>query len=88
VARRVIQKAFDVLPSGGGMILCDYMINAERTGPAVSAFLSLSLNFRGGAGRVHDANEFRSYLEAAGFRVEKVEEFVAGSLGWATATKP
>jgi cyclopropane fatty-acyl-phospholipid synthase-like methyltransferase len=87
-ANHVIRKAYDVLPSGGGMILCDYMINAERTGPAVSAFLSVSLCFRGGAGKVHDAHEFRAYLEAAGFRVEKVEEFVPGSLGWATARKP
>jgi predicted nicotinamide N-methyase len=87
-AKQVIQKAYDLLPSGGGMILCDYMINAERTGPPVSAFLSVSLNFRGGSGKVHDANEFRAYLEAAGFRVEKVEEFVGGSLGWATATRP
>jgi cyclopropane fatty-acyl-phospholipid synthase-like methyltransferase len=87
-ARLVIQKAYDVLPSGGGMILCDYMINAERTGPAVSAFLSVSLCFRGGTGKVHDAGEFRAYLEAAGFRVEKVEEFVPGSLGWATARRP
>lgn len=87
-ARRVIQKAYDALPSGGGMILCDYMINAERTGPPVSAFLSVSLNFRGGSGKVHDAAEFRAYLEAAGFRVENVGEFVPGSLGWATATKP
>lgn len=87
-AKRVIRKAYDVLPAGGGMILCDYMINAERTGPAVAAFLSLSMNFRAGAGRVHNANEFRAYLEAAGFRVEKVEEFVEGSLGWATASKP
>jgi predicted nicotinamide N-methyase len=87
-AKRVIRKAYDVLPSEGGMILCDYMINAERTGPPVAAFLSVSLSFRGGTGRVHDANEFREYLEAAGFLVAGVEEFVEGSLGWATATKP
>lgn len=87
-ARQVIQKAYDVLPSGGGMILCDYMINAERTGPPVAAFLSISATFRGAAGKVHDANEFRAYLEAAGFRVEKVEDFLEGSLGWATAVKP
>jgi SAM-dependent methyltransferase len=87
-ARRVIRKAYDVLPSGGGMILCDYMIDADRAGPPVSAFLSISLEFGGGSGKVHDANEFRAYLEEAGFRVERVDEFVEGSLGWATATRP
>jgi hypothetical protein len=78
-AKRVIRKAFDVLPAGGGMILCDYMINAERTGPAVAAFLSLSMNFRAGAGRVHDANQFRAYLEAAGFRACFTPFSVTGS---------
>jgi ubiquinone/menaquinone biosynthesis C-methylase UbiE len=87
-AKQVIRKAYDVLPSKGGMILCDYMVNAQRTGPPVAAFLSVSLNFRGGTGKVHDANEFREYLETAGFRVEGVDEFVEGSLGWAIATKP
>jgi hypothetical protein len=88
VARRVIRKAFDVLPSGGGMILIDYMLDAARCGPPVPAFLSLSLEFGGAGGKVHDEREFRAYLEDAGFRVERVEEFLEGSLGWATARKP
>jgi ubiquinone/menaquinone biosynthesis C-methylase UbiE len=87
-ARRVVKKAFDALPAGGAMILCDYMLNGERTGPPVAAFISLSQVFSGGQGRVHSAADFREYLSSAGFRVEKVEEFLEGSMGWATAVRP
>ena len=30
---------------------------------------------------------FASYLGDAGFAVDKVEEFLVGSMGWATGTK-
>jgi ubiquinone/menaquinone biosynthesis C-methylase UbiE len=87
-ARRVVKKAHDILPSGGAMIICDYMLNSERTGPPVAAFLSLAQAFQPGGGVVHSATDFREYLESAGFRVLKVEEFLEGSLGWAVASKP
>lgn len=87
-AAGVIRKAFDALPSGGAMIICDYMLDDERTGPPVAAFISLSQAFSAGHGRVHTGADFARYLEAAGFQVEKVEEFLEGSMGWATAVKP
>jgi len=87
-AHRVVKKAYDILPSGGAMIICDYMLNSERTGPPVAAFLSLAQAFQPGSGVVHSATDFKKYLEAAGFRAPKVEEFLEGSLGWAVASKP
>lgn len=87
-AGRVVKKTYDVLPHGGAMIICDYMLNDEKTGPPVAAFLSLAEAFQPGGGKVHSGAEFRRYMEAAGFRVERVEEFLEGSLGWATAVKP
>jgi ubiquinone/menaquinone biosynthesis C-methylase UbiE len=87
-AERVVKKAYDVLPSGGAMIICDYMLNDEKTGPPVAAFLSVAQAFQAGTGKVHTGAEFRRYMETAGFRVYKVEEFLEGSLGWATAIKP
>jgi len=88
VAAGVVRRAFAALPSGGAMIFCDYMLNAQRTGPPVAAFLSVSQAFSPGGGQVHSAADFRRYLEQAGFVVEKVEEFLEGSMGWATAKKP
>jgi 3-hydroxy-5-methyl-1-naphthoate 3-O-methyltransferase len=87
-ARRVVKKTYDVLPHGGAMIICDYMLNDEKTGPPVAAFLLLSQIFEAGSGRVHSGTEFREYMEAAEFRVTNVGEFLEGSLGWATAVKP
>lgn len=87
-ATRVVKKAYDILPHGGAMIICDYMLNDAKTGPPVAAFLALAETFQPGSGKVHTGAEFREYLEAAGFRVAKVEEFLEGSLGWATAIKP
>ena len=87
-ARQVVKKAYDVLPHGGAMIICDYMLNDGKTGPPVAAFLSIAQAFQPGNGKVHTGAEFREYLQAAGFRVEKAEAFLEGSLGWATAVKP
>lgn len=87
-AREVVKKTYDVLPHGGAMIICDYMLNDEKSGPPVAAFLSLSQVFQAGHGKVHTGAEFTQYMEAAGFRVTTVGEFLEGSLGWATAVKP
>ncbi|MDX1385526.1 MAG: methyltransferase, partial [Thermoanaerobaculia bacterium] len=87
-ARDVVARAFAALPSGGAMILCDYMLDDDRSGPPTAAFISVSQIFSGGAGGVHSGADFRGYLEAAGFRVDRVEEFLEGSMGWAVGVKP
>jgi len=88
MARKVVANCFAALPSGGAMIICDYMLNDDRTGPPMPAFISLRQGFMAGDGHVHSGAEFRSYLEAAGFTVDTVDVFLEGSLGLATATKP
>jgi hypothetical protein len=87
-ARGVVRRSFAALPSRGAMILCDYMLNDQRTGPPVAAFINLSQIWSSGGGGVHSGADFRGYLEAAGFRVERVEEFLEGSMGWAVGIKP
>ena len=87
-ARQLYQKAFDILPSGGGMIVIDYMLNAERSGPAVPAFIDLGQYFSSDEGRTHTAVEVSDYLADAGFRVEGSREFIPGSLDMVWAKKP
>ncbi len=86
-ARRVVANAYKALPAGGVMIICDYMLDDDRAGPPVAAFISVSQAFSGGRGGVHSGADFASYLSDAGFTVDKVEEFLVGSMGWATGTK-
>ena len=64
------------------------MLDDDRCGPPVAAFSSASQIWSGGTGGVHSGADFRGYLEAAGFMVERVEEFQEGSMGWAVAVKP
>jgi SAM-dependent methyltransferase len=87
-ARRVVRHAYDALDPGGAMIICDYMLNDERTGPPVAAFMTVAQAFSPGHGRVHSGADFAGYLTGAGFEVVKVEEFLAGSMGWAIGRKP
>jgi SAM-dependent methyltransferase len=87
-ARRVVRNAHEALAPGGAMIICDYMLNDERTGPPVAAFMTVAQTFSPGRGRVHSGADFASYLADAGFEVVKVEEFLAGSMGWAIGRKP
>ena len=87
-ARKVVSNAYAALPASGAMIICDYMLNDERTGPPVAAFISVSQTFSPGKGRVHSGADFASYLGDAGFEEVKVEEFLAGSMGWAIGHKP
>ncbi len=87
-ARRVVRNGYAALVPGGTMIICDYMLNDERTGPPVAAFISVSQAFSPGTGGVHSGADFASYLSDAGFEVTKVEEFLPGSMGWAIGMKP
>ena len=49
--------------------------------------MTLVLPNRLGSGRVHSGADFAGYLSDAGFKVDKVEEFLEGSMGWAIGKK-
>jgi hypothetical protein len=83
----IVANAYKALPVGGVMIICAYMLDNDRGGPPVAAFISVSQALSGGRGGVHSGADFASYLSDAGFSVDKVEEFLVGSMGWATGTK-
>lgn len=86
-ARQLYKKAFDVLPSGGAMIVIDYMLEDDRSGPPVAAFIDLGQYFSSDEGRTHTAAEVSGYLTDAGFEVLGRREFIRGSLGMVWGTK-
>lgn len=87
-ARQLYQKAFDILPSGGGMIVIDYMLEDDRGGPPVPAFIDLGQYFSSEEGRTHTAEEVSDYLAGCGFEVSGRRDFIPGSLGMVWAKKP
>ena len=87
-ARQLYQKAFDILPSGGGMIVIDYMLEDDRGGPPVPAFIDLGQYFSSDEGRTHTLAEVSDYLAGCGFEVSGRRDFIPGSLGMVWAKKP
>lgn len=84
----LINKAVDALESGGTMLIIEYMLNDDKTGPLDSAFRHLMGLAPGREGRVNTGAEFCEYLRKAGCIDMKVSEFIPGSLGRVTGRKP
>jgi len=69
-AKRLLRRSFDALPSGGGMIVIDQMLNKDRSGPLIPALYALVQKFYSDESRTHSIVEVSDYLAEAGFRVE------------------
>ena len=85
----LIKKAYDAVEPGGGIIILDYMLDDDKTGPMEPAFVHLTGGIsQTNPGRVNTGAEFREYLSKAGFVDIEVSEFVPGHIGKVTANKP
>ena len=84
----LINKAGEVLEPGGTMLIVEYMLNDDKTGPLDSVFRHLMGLAPGREGRVNTGAEFCEYLRKAGCVDMEVTEFVSGSLGRVTGKKP
>ncbi len=85
----LINKAFDAVKPGGGIIILDYMLSDDKTGPMEPAFVHLAGGIsQTNPGRVNTGAEFREYLSKAGFADIEVSDFVPGHIGKVIAKKP
>jgi 8-O-methyltransferase len=86
----LINKAFDAIEPGGGILVLDYMMNEDRSGPMDSVFRHLGgIMSPTNPGYVNTAAEFTLYLSRAGFvDVETNETFLPGSVGMVAGRKP
>jgi hypothetical protein len=71
VNKRTFRKAFDSMVSGGLLILQEQMLNADKTGPVLSALIGVNQLIHTPAGAAYSDKEISSWLEEAGFK--KVE---------------
>jgi len=86
----LIKKAYDVLEPGGTILIVDYMLNENKTGPITSVFYHLGgVLSQTNPGRVNTGAEFCEYLKKAGcVDMEIREDFLPGSVGMVTGRKP
>lgn len=86
----LINKAFDAVEPGGGILVLDYMMNEDKSGPLDSVFRHLGgILSPTNPGYVNTAAEFSRYLARAGFvDVAANDRFLPGSVGMVTGSKP
>jgi hypothetical protein len=87
--RAILRKCFDALPPGGAVVICELLVNDEKTGPPPAALMSLNMLVETVGGRNFTPAEYRSWLEDIGFRDTKVVWFeAAGANGAVIGHKP
>src|SRR2546421_8060300 len=87
--RVILGKCFAALPPGGLVLVCEVMMNDEKTGPELAALLSLNMLIATEGGCNYTWSEYAAWLEAAGFReVQHVPVPSTGGLGILVGRKP
>lgn len=69
--RLLIGKAYRALRPGGRLVIHDFMVNREKTGPLFSALFSVHLAVYTESGRTYSEEEYAGWLKGAGFTVSR-----------------
>lgn len=65
--RSLVKKIFDSLPKGGIIIISEWLLNDEKTGPISSALMGLNMMIETEGGRGYSFVEIRKMLKDTGF---------------------
>ena len=68
VNKKSFKKAFDSMVSGGILLVQEQMLNADKTGPALSALIGVNQLIHTPAGAAYSDKEIAGWLEEVGFR--------------------
>jgi predicted O-methyltransferase YrrM len=87
--RRILQKCYAALPSGGAVMICELLVNEAKSGPAPAALMSLNMLIETTGGRNYTAGEYGAWLRDIGFRrIRTVRLAGAGADGVVIGYKP
>lgn len=87
--RRILAKCHAALPAGGAVIICELLVNDEKTGPPAAALMSLNMLIETRNGRNYTAGEYRRWLADAGFHKLRTIRFRSpGADGAVIGLKP
>lgn len=65
--RTLLQKIHDYLPKGGMLIITEFLLNEDKTGPAFAALFGLNMLIASQDGKAYTEKEIRQLLQNAGF---------------------
>jgi hypothetical protein len=85
--RMLLGKLHDALDSGGALIVCEVMLNPERTGPADAALMGMNMLVETEGGRNYSETELTTWFEEAGFTDVRVRRFEAAGANGAVIGK-
>jgi hypothetical protein len=74
--RLLLEKAYEALPQGGALIVCDTLIDDERRENVFGLLMSLTLLIETQAGFVYTRADCSSWMRDAGFRETYIEHLV------------
>jgi 3-hydroxy-5-methyl-1-naphthoate 3-O-methyltransferase len=84
----LLRKSFEALDRGGAVLICELLVDDDKTGPVPAALMSLNMLVET-AGRNYTAAEYSDWLTQVGFVDPQVVPFEApGANGVVTARKP
>lgn len=69
--RLMLRKGYKALNPGGRIVVSEFTLNEDRTGPPAGAFFSVNMLVNTPGGSAYTSAEISQWLRAAGFVVEK-----------------
>jgi SAM-dependent methyltransferase len=66
--RSALRRSFEALSPGGAIMIRDFLLDADRSGPLFSLLFSLHISLHTFAGRTYAVDEMAVWCEVAGFR--------------------
>jgi SAM-dependent methyltransferase len=86
--RALLDKCFAALPPGGVLLICELLLNPERTGPPAAALMGMNMLVGQLEGKNYAETEYLSWLSDAGFTGLDIVRFEsAGANGVVIARK-
>ncbi|WP_199826233.1 methyltransferase [Streptomyces sp. SBT349] len=77
--RALLRKCHEALAPGGALLVCELLLNPERTGPPGAALMGVNMLVETGAGRNYAEDEYLSWIREAGFTGAEIRRFDAAS---------
>ncbi len=66
--RRLLQKTYDAMASGGTIVIAEFLVDADRRGPLSGLLFGVNMLVHTDKGGTYSFEEIRAWLEECGFR--------------------